>query len=160
MRIECPDCAAAYEVPEDRVSGARTVRCSRCGTQWVIRHEPPPAAVGSRIPEWTAPVAETVDRHDSTPDVPESRFDLQSPAPVSVLPYRDPEPAPIPAMQRLAQPVSAPPRRSGALVGWVISLVVIVLLCWGAFAWRAEIMQAWPPSTRAYAALGLAGTAK
>ncbi|RKK00289.1 zinc-ribbon domain-containing protein, partial [Teichococcus wenyumeiae] len=39
MRIECPACGAAYEVPEHlltRPDGtpARPVRCLRCGQEW------------------------------------------------------------------------------------------------------------------------------
>lgn len=35
MRIVCPSCAAAYELPADRLKQRRTVRCARCGGQWV-----------------------------------------------------------------------------------------------------------------------------
>jgi predicted Zn finger-like uncharacterized protein len=35
MRIVCPGCEAAYEVPEAMLSPGRTVRCARCGRDWV-----------------------------------------------------------------------------------------------------------------------------
>ncbi|SUE62511.1 zinc-ribbon domain-containing protein [Roseomonas gilardii] len=35
MRIVCPGCEAAYEVPEAMLSPGRTVRCARCGRDWL-----------------------------------------------------------------------------------------------------------------------------
>ena len=35
MRIVCPGCEAAYEVPEAMLSPGRTVRCARCGRGWI-----------------------------------------------------------------------------------------------------------------------------
>lgn len=61
------------------------------------------------------------------------------------------------AMQRLVNIAEPPPRPSlWPAVAWAASLLVLALLVWAAFAWRGDIMQAWPPSTRVYAALGLA----
>ena len=42
-----------------------------------------------------------------------------------------------------------------AWVGWVVSLVIWGVVIWAAYAYRSEIMDAWPPSQRLYAALGL-----
>jgi hypothetical protein len=36
-----------------------------------------------------------------------------------------------------------------------ISIAVLIALGWAAYAWRAEVMLAWPPSQRLFAALGL-----
>lgn len=48
-------------------------------------------------------------------------------------------------------------RRSSPAVwiGWVASVIVWGLVIWAAYAYRAEIMAAWPPSQRLYVALGL-----
>jgi predicted Zn finger-like uncharacterized protein len=35
MRLVCPHCAAAYEVPPSLLGRSRTVRCARCGRDWV-----------------------------------------------------------------------------------------------------------------------------
>ena len=35
MRIVCPSCAAAYDVPDERLSPGRSVRCSGCEARWV-----------------------------------------------------------------------------------------------------------------------------
>jgi hypothetical protein len=61
-------------------------------------------------------------------------------------------------MQRLARPIEPPHRTPWVGMAWVGSLVVLAALAWGALTWRADIMHAWPPSTRAYAAIGLAPT--
>ena len=66
MRIVCPKCAAAYEVPADRLKVRRTVRCARCDEQWAavkdIEHTPAPAdappahtaAQAAALPAFTA----------------------------------------------------------------------------------------------------------
>lgn len=41
------------------------------------------------------------------------------------------------------------------LAGWVASFMLLAALAWAAYAWRAQIMHAWPASERAYALLGL-----
>jgi hypothetical protein len=40
-------------------------------------------------------------------------------------------------------------------LAWAASVLILVLLAWAAYGWRAEIMHAWPASERLYAALGL-----
>jgi hypothetical protein len=45
--------------------------------------------------------------------------------------------------------------RPAVLLGWVASVMVWGLVIWAGYAYRAEIMNAWPPSQRLYAALGL-----
>ncbi len=60
-------------------------------------------------------------------------------------------PAPV-----VAAPRFSPRMQAGAVVAaWVISLVVVVSLGWGAVHWRGSVMAAWPPSQRAYQAVGL-----
>lgn len=45
-------------------------------------------------------------------------------------------------------------KRSGA-AGWVLFLVVIAAIAVGAYQFREQIVVAWPPATRLYAALGI-----
>jgi predicted Zn finger-like uncharacterized protein len=158
MRINCPHCAAIYEVPEERLTGRKAVRCARCLAEFdptlpgSALHEPvPPEPVSPEPvpPEPSAAIDESLpERHDQPP---EPRPTLSSaPADGTVA---------ISAMQRLVQ--SAPPQRSsGSLIGWVLSLLVLACILWGVFNWRTEIMKAWPPSARAYEALGLTDTTK
>ncbi len=53
------------------------------------------------------------------------------------------------------QPVE--PKRAGAVVwlGWIVSLVIWGLVVWAAYAYRFQLMDAWPPIRRLYAAFGL-----
>ncbi len=118
MRIVCPACTAAYDVPEARLAPGRAVRCARCGTDWM----------------------------PLTVEMPTLRSDEASPS--------VPEPAPA-AFRPLA--ATAGTRRVGAavLAGWAVSLVLLAALGWGGVRWRGDVMRAWPPSERLYAALGL-----
>ena len=51
MRIVCPSCQAAYEVPEKLLSGAaRKVRCARCGGAWTPEPEAKPAPAVRVVP--------------------------------------------------------------------------------------------------------------
>jgi hypothetical protein len=65
-------------------------------------------------------------------------------------------PAPGLSASRPATLRPAAPRRNVALpLAWAATISAILLLGWGAYAERSAIMQAWPPSIRLYAALGL-----
>ena len=90
--------------------------------------------------QWTPPPADA-------PMPPEGFAD--PPRPVFI----EPEvPVPLP---RLAPPVA--PRRSPAVrLAWAASLLVLVAGLAAAVVWRGRVAQAWPPSLRVYAALGLA----
>ena len=137
MRITCPACASVYDVPDSRIVPGRAVRCARCGTDWVPQVEAvlvldPVPAVALDV----TPVAE--------------RIVEEPPAPVPIA-------AEVP-VETPAAPVSPPPRRSrrGVLaVAWVASFAVLGAAGASVVHWRAGIMQAWPPSERLYAVLGL-----
>jgi predicted Zn finger-like uncharacterized protein len=129
MQIVCPACAAAYEVPMTLLKPGKAVRCARCAGEWV----PSPAAA-SDVSMDALPQA-------AFAAAPASEF-----VPEGARPSRRPP---------IARPL--PPRRNMALrVAWAASVVAVLLLGWGAYAERTMIMQAWPPSIRLYAALGLA----
>jgi len=151
MRISCPVCSTSYEVPDPMLPGGRKVRCAKCGHQWVPRpaapHAPPPA----RRPIVEA-AAETPPRGRSG-EAPASTPPLPPTGPLSPDAHRatiqiDPDEAPM-------QP---PPRQrtsTGVWVGWAASVGIWALVLWAAYAYRAQVMDAWPPSQRLYAALGL-----
>ena len=43
MRLICPSCTAAYDVPDDRLgTGPRRLRCTRCTHQWTLQPAPAP----------------------------------------------------------------------------------------------------------------------
>jgi predicted Zn finger-like uncharacterized protein len=130
MRIVCPSCSAAYEVPDSLVTPGRVVRCARCSEKWmpvdapVDVAEPPPAPEPEPVAE--EPVVATV-----------------------ALPRQS-------AMERLAAHPAKPKPMLGLRLAWAASLVALAVAAWAAYAWRSPIMAAWPPSTRAYSVFGLA----
>ena len=137
MRIECPACAATYEVPEDRLAPGRLVRCARCGSDWMPL-PPAPVPEPALAPE---PAAE------AEPEVPSPRL--------------APSPAVVPLPARALERLKAPRLRlhlSALSIAWALSVIVLLAAMWGAYAGRDAIMRAWPPSVRAYAALGLTGS--
>jgi hypothetical protein len=58
-------------------------------------------------------------------------------------------------MARLAAHPATPGSPGVLRVAWAASIALIILLAAMAFAWRSQIVAAWPPSARAYAAFGL-----
>jgi predicted Zn finger-like uncharacterized protein len=142
MRVVCPSCRATYEVPDTLLGGAkRRLRCNRCGHEWLP--EPRETVTGAepeaprvRAGSLTAPAA---------PD-PEPRSAAQL---RSVLG----DARPVEFERRLAQRS----RNGGAVVllGWLLSLLVLAGLGFAAYAWREDIIAAWPPSERVYLAVGL-----
>ncbi len=141
MRIVCPSCQAAYEVPESLAAGGKAVRCARCGTEWTPHPAapPPPRAVVEEPPAPPPP--------EETPLHIEPR--LAGYRPRSVDTVDDDRPPPRDDEIELA------PRGRGAWIGWLISLLVLAALLWAAFAFRGQVIGAWPPSARLYAVLGL-----
>ena len=71
MRIVCPSCRAAYEVPDAAIATPRVMRCSRCAHEFA---SPQPPAAESEIapaaPETPAQEAPTADTPDAVPGVP------------------------------------------------------------------------------------------
>ncbi|MGA3402022.1 MAG: zinc-ribbon domain-containing protein [Acetobacteraceae bacterium] len=130
MRIVCPICSAAYEVRDALLAPGRTVRCARCGEQWVA-----------------------IPATEAAPAPPEAADEPASPIP----PHQPPAAPPrLTAMDRLtSQPASLPHTGFGLPAAWAASLVVLLLFGWGLVAWRADLMRVWPPSTRLYDAIGL-----
>jgi predicted Zn finger-like uncharacterized protein len=131
MRIECPACAAAYEVPDHLLTqGSGLVRCARCGHDWEavpVAAAPPPSAEAVADPE------------DAAEEEDAGFFGGSPPAP---------EPEPVPA----------PSARAAALLwlGWAGSLGLLAAAGWWAVAQRDLLVSAWPPAGRIFAALGLA----
>jgi predicted Zn finger-like uncharacterized protein len=149
MRIVCPSCDATYDVPDAMLAGgARKVRCVRCGNEWV------PTAVTVAPLAFEEPQAETPAYRP--PPSPE-------PPPLEPLARVEPRLHPLrprhDTAREMTEPVleEAPPPRAGAaaMVAWGVSLAVLLALGVAAVQWRAELMAAWPPSERLFAALGL-----
>ncbi len=128
MRIECPDCNAAYEVPEAQIRPGRSVRCVRCEGQWRPAGE---------LPEAIAAL-----RDEAVRDGVVRLRQSAAPAPL------------VPAGEAVVISPRPPGRVLTAWGGWAASLVLLGLLLVSAIHWRGAIMQEWPPSIRLYTALG------
>jgi predicted Zn finger-like uncharacterized protein len=143
MRIVCPSCQAAYEVPERLISQApRRLCCARCGHEWQ-----PPELVRAETPAaLTLPP-------EPPPPPPEPEPEPERPVrlPTRPIEHGD-EPLDRPPRHRVSA-VGASSRV--AVLGWLMSVLVLVMLGGAAVAWRGDVMAAWPPSQRLYAALGL-----
>jgi predicted Zn finger-like uncharacterized protein len=145
MRIVCPACSAAYEVPDSLLTAGRNVRCARCGNEWMpvqaatVERESELAPMEAPPSDFSEPVAITAPQ-----------------APVGdATPIAEPSPRPSSAMDRLAVQSAPPPSRLQLRLAWFASLVLIALFCIAAYAWRADIVEVWPPSARMYAAFGM-----
>jgi len=150
MRITCPACDAAYDVPDARMAGGRAVRCARCGSDWVPLADtaPPPQVLPLPDPVLPADAApsQTVQAASvaavAVPAATTLAFPAAMPPPTApALPS-----SPAPARARPGPPI---------LLAWAASFLLLGFLVWAGIAWRAGIMHAWPPSERLYAALGL-----
>ena len=140
MRIVCPSCSAAYDVPDSLVTAGRTVRCARCHGDWApVVAVPVPAPVPLAESELAA-VEPAVPPRPAVPAIDNgARRSASRPS----------------AMDRLAAHPVRPPSRTRLRMAWAASLVVLVLLVLGGYAWRDQIVAAWPPSGRVYAVFGM-----
>ena len=152
MRIVCPSCQAAYEVPEKLLGDApRKVSCARCGNTWVPTPSPPPPVEAAAAPAVEAPASKP---HDP-PEPAGPELGLPPPPPV----LAEPAPPMVPRPEQKLVPPSEPRPGRGrvllAALAWVASLALLVGAGWAAVTWRAEIMALWAPSRRVFALLGL-----
>ena len=138
MRIVCPTCSAAYEVPDRMLGSGKKLRCARCANEWV----PPEVPVAAPAPP-PAPVAP----ERPTPAAPPPPRPVQA-APAAPAPalHADPKPArsALSASNRLAVPL--------ALAG---SAMLLAALLGAGVIWRSDLMHAWPPTARLFGWLGL-----
>lgn len=131
--------------------------------------EPPPAAAieaeqrsASRHPLFALVGAEAGSARGAGAVTPAAADERPPPSVWDTLTEQPARPVPLAqplsasATDALAEPPPARPRRSSATVwlGWLISLVIWGFVAWAAFAWRHQLMAAWPPIGRLYAAFG------
>ncbi len=152
MRIACPGCAAEYEVPDAALAaGPRMLRCARCATQF-----------RAALPEAGAAAPPVSPRAAEQP----AAVDRERPAEAGLRAGDGPARPPPTRGPSRHSPIDPAPeeaeRRSGGaglVLAWVLSLALLGGAGWAAFAYRAEVMEAWPPSIRLYEALGMADRA-
>jgi predicted Zn finger-like uncharacterized protein len=171
MKIVCPSCAATYEVPEAVVAAKRSVRCARCGNNWVPGGEAvaestavvAPPKVAEAPPPAPAPEPAAVAEPAAEP------IDEPGPEPViaTATPVAPPAPVPPPAPPTRAAVPKTPPAKPTVTVkaaaksaqtpvaAWAASIAALIILALSGIVFRAAIMKSWPPSERVYAAVGL-----
>lgn len=125
MRIACPSCAVTYEVPGNRLTAGRVVRCARCGHEWAPEH-----------PDAPEPDPHSFDERGERTDV-----DVEGPEPSAM------------DIFALRSKLSPPDRRLQA--AWIASVTVLLLLLGSAVMWRSAVMTSWPASERLYSWIGL-----
>ncbi len=146
MRVVCPSCDAAYDVPERLLGQApRRLRCKRCGHEWLL--------------DPTAGTPSGIDISTSTPTdlgfaAPAAPADMERAVPLT-LRRDDAERRALHAA--FAAPRTPEPKRRGnaAVVGWALTAIVLAGAVYLAITRRDAIMAAWPPSQRVYAILGV-----
>ncbi|MGX9964664.1 zinc-ribbon domain-containing protein [Roseomonas sp. F4] len=152
MRISCPNCAAEYDVPDEALAaGPRMLRCARCQHRFEASLPAPLAATPA------APLADSAAAGDAPAESPPGATDPSAAPAEETKAEASPAetPPPLRAPERLADAPTSPPDRF-ALAGWVLTLLVLVGVAYAGFAFRAEVMAAWPPAQRLYGLLGLA----
>lgn len=134
MRVECPACAALYDIPDHYLAGgSRKLRCARCGHDWMA--EPKAEAEAEPEPEHPAsPAPEEAEEED------EASFLGQIDAEERLVPPEPDAQAPAAAVKLWA--------------AWAASLAALGGGAAAAWAWREAVMDAWPPAAHLFAALG------
>ena len=69
-------------------------------------------------------------------------------------PTREP-PEEAPRRPRPMRPPPAPPKRRGAGLAWTVLILLLVVIVGGGWAFRDEVVQAWPDARRIYALTGI-----
>jgi predicted Zn finger-like uncharacterized protein len=164
MRLACPSCRAVYEIPDALIGGSRRLRCARCPAEWVATPAPEAPAAAQGRPDDAAARAGLGERVAA---------ESAAAAPASIGPTSLPPPTsdPAPSLRPEARPSlvsggrpetrpapAAQPRRARALttvLAWLLTFAVLGAGAASCYRWRGEVMAAWPPSQRVYAALGL-----
>jgi predicted Zn finger-like uncharacterized protein len=147
MRVACPSCSAAYEVPDRLVATfPRRLRCARCAREWLA--EAPEGA--TRPPAGPAPAPEREPMVPPPPEPPPSLLDTSAMREARVVTSED-----FSEEDEAAQARKARRARWWLAAAWVASLALVAALAWELYAHRVGIVAAWPPAGRLYDAIGL-----
>lgn len=157
MRIACPTCNAAYDVPPAQLAPGRTVRCARCTNTWTPVETEDAAPAIAFLPEASRPPP-TPPRLAEPPSIepqPGHPQPVTIPPPPFVFPMPDPAPPPASTATIAAMKARLRRRRPPVLVGWLVTLVVLAELVYLVDAYPGPVIRFWPAAARAYAAFGI-----
>jgi predicted Zn finger-like uncharacterized protein len=137
MLIECPNCNAGFQVQERLlVDRTRPLRCGQCRTVF-----PMPAL----------PVPEPEPMAWRAPEPPPPRAVEEPPPPAWAV--EEPRPETLVAQEASEAPHEASSR--GLRAAWAASIVLLIVGGLAAIIKREALVEAWPPATRLFSALGL-----
>ena len=163
MRIACPNCASTYEVPDSLLAaGPRLLRCARCAHQFAVGTPATGQDDEPASPVPPPPVAQTLQpAAEELPLPPAARAPPPPPSPTPPGPpqFADedrPPPTRGPDHHSPIDPIEPPHHRVALVLAWLLSLCAVGGAAYAAYLWREDIMRAWPPAARLFAALGLA----
>lgn len=161
MRIECPSCAAGFDVsPSVLAPNGRTVRCASCKTKWFV---PAPSLVLADGEIETIPMpaplpaisAEDRDDHDirfGAAEEPSAMVAIDQ-AP-SIAPMEEEAPQALPKPKKVLHFVPQAPRRERRFPFGAVAAVLAALLVFGVVS-RQSLVRAAPELASLYAAIGL-----
>lgn len=156
MRITCPNCHTAYDVPDHLLAAAsRPLRCSVCGNSWVYTKPAPIMAMPDPVIVPDEPVM-VPDEPVIVPDEPAAAE--APPTPVVDAAERPRELSASPKVPSTEAPSHAEWNGSSSALPLIILIIIGVLLALLGVAVleRTEIMHLLPASTALFRALGLA----
>jgi predicted Zn finger-like uncharacterized protein len=185
MIIACTGCQTRFRVADAAVAATgRRVRCANCGHLWDYRIDPPPLLrAASARPAAAATLA--VEPRPEAAGLPSASevlaiealgTEMSQPISPPVGPLRaDPALAPANTTARLTPTLAPAPtaparvsvaaerpagrRRHWGRVGALGAAALVAIFVAAGYFARDAIMAVWPPATRLYAALDLAGSA-
>lgn len=128
MRIQCPACLSAYDVPDKLLTPPRMVRCARCAH------------------DWTAEPIEAEDVSPSTDTAAEPAAETSEPVLQALDILAAPARSPVPPIRR---------RDPWLTAAWAASVAALAGLGLAGFTQRDTMMRQWPASKLVYAKLGL-----
>lgn len=120
MRVDCPSCAANYDIPDHLLVKGRKARCARCGTHFM----PLPPDDGGLAPPST----------DTDPEPAEAEA-------AAVTATDDADPV---TSGRLSVQSHVPRPPLALRAAWGASIVLLLLLGTGTVMWRDTVVRHWP----------------
>ncbi|MBS4082094.1 MAG: zinc-ribbon domain-containing protein [Rhizobiales bacterium] len=160
MRIECPSCAAGFEVsPSALEPSGRTVRCAACKTTWFA---PAPSLVlaDGAIEAATAP-APQISEEDRVQHAALATGGVETSGPVvaiedapAISPAEEMPPAPPPQRKTVARYVPATSKRKKSFPLGALAAVLAIVVSFGIVS-RESFVRAAPELATLYAAVGL-----
>lgn len=162
MIITCPSCATRYEIPPDHIGASgRMVRCTSCGNRWFVAHDGATEAAEDADIAFADETDSDADdgygeRGRSESGYREAADDAAAAGPSDAvstgLPPLDRSPeigASAPAGRE-----ASPGRSTGATIGWLAVLLVLLTLT-GLVLGRNELVAFAPQAAPIYQRLGL-----